>query len=170
MGGTRFLFESPLPRPQMCQYHNAQQSPAQHDSTFQSFIHLEFSVSTREMMISLFKTIFFKWEDPLLFIPAKDLELLLCVALESVKFDQKALFEIFKSFCKDQHGSPSYSSVMESKGNAFSQLLEQQQNDQLAKCRCKEHVEVYRLQEQIYELQKSASLFCDKSSSITLRI
>ncbi|KAM1633706.1 hypothetical protein TB2_011681 [Malus domestica] len=94
---------------------------------------LEFYVSIPEMVISLFKTIFFGRDDPLLFIPAEDLDLLLRVALENVEFDQKALSEIFESLCKDRHESPSYSSVMESKADAFSQLLEQHRNDQLAK-------------------------------------
>ena len=129
--------------------------PAEQDSAFQSFMRLEFSVSTPEMVISLFKTIFFGREDPLLFIPAEDLDLLLRVALESVEFDQKALSEIFESLCKDRHESPSYSSVMESKADAFSQLLEQHRNDQLAKRRRnQEHAEVHRLQERIRELQK----------------
>ena len=38
--------------------------PAEQDSAFQSFMRLEFSVSTPEMVISLFKTIFFGRRTP----------------------------------------------------------------------------------------------------------
>lgn len=52
------------------------------------------------MIISLYKTIFVSREDPLLFIPMNDLDLLLWTALESFDFDQTALSNIFQSLCQ----------------------------------------------------------------------
>ena len=64
------------------------------------------------MIISLYKTFFYGREEPLMFIPSNDLDLLLRMALESFHFDQTALSEILRSLCQDRHESPFYSGVL----------------------------------------------------------
>ena len=59
-----YLLNLPYQDPEWVNFSNTTQlssPPAELDSAFQSFMRLEFSVSAREMVISLFKTIFFSY-------------------------------------------------------------------------------------------------------------
>ncbi len=102
--------------------------PTEFEARFQSFLNIELCASTREMIIDLYKTLFYGREDPLFFIPTRDLDLLLRAALGSFDFDQAALNEILRALCQDRHESPFYSGLLESKADDFNQLWQQQHN------------------------------------------
>lgn len=102
------------------------------------------------MIISLYKTIFYSREDPLLFIPMNDLDLLLRTALESFGFDQT--YNIFQSLCQDRHESPFYSKA---KASVLNQLWQQQHNNEVEmNRRNEEYLEGLQLQERIRELKQ----------------
>ena len=136
--------------------------PGELEARFQSFLNIEFSSSTRDMIISLYKTLFYGREDPLLFIPSNDLDLLLRSALESYELNQTALSDILQSLCQERHESPFYSGLMEAKADAFHQLWDQHHNTEIeSNRRTQAHLEGLRLEEIIRGLQekRSAILF-----------
>lgn len=51
--------------------------PAEFETRFRSFMNIELCSSTRDMILDLYKVIFYGREDPLVFIPSNDLDLVL---------------------------------------------------------------------------------------------
>jgi len=129
--------------------------PAQFGARFQSFMNIELCTSTRDMIIELYKTIFYGKEDPLLFIPRHDLDLFLRAALGSFDFDQAALSEILRSLCQDRHESPFYSGLLESNADAFNQIWQQQHNAEIEMHRrTQDYLEALRLEGRNRELSE----------------
>ena len=119
------------------------------------------------MIISLYKTIFYGREDPLMFIPSNDLDLLLRTALEGFEFDQTALSEIL---CQDRHESPFYSGVLEEKADLLNQLWQQQHNNEIEMHRRnQDYMEGLRLQDRIRELQQERDSLLRQIEQFPLR-
>lgn len=133
-------------------------------------MNIELCTSTREMIIDLYKTIFYGREDPMVLIPINYFDLCLRSALESFEFDQTALSEILRSLCQERHESPFYSGVMEGKADYLNQLWQLQHNNEITMHRRnQDYLEGLRLQERIRELQQERDSLLREIEQLPLR-
>lgn len=87
-------------------------------SVVQSFLNLEGSSWLKNMIVQVYQNIFYAHESPQLFIPARDLDLVIRSTFEllNLDFNTHGLSQSLNSLCTEGPQSRFYSDVLESNG------------------------------------------------------
>jgi hypothetical protein len=140
-------------------------SPEHFGSVVKSFLNLEGSSWLKNMIVQVYQNIFYAHESPQLFIPARDLDLVIRSTFEllNLDFNTHALSETLNSLCTEGPQSRFYSDVLES--NGFEIVWKKEQGELLIKLqREAQALELFQLKERALDFASQRELLLTGNS------